>query len=82
MDFKILGVLDFWSLFKKKLFEYFWEKKNRIFFFIISEKKNRLKSIQGLGIFFRIGGPQSEQVISNGIPEEATGVLCNIKIKN
>ena len=29
------------------------------------------KSIQGLGIFFRIGGSQSEQVSLNGIPEKA-----------
>ena len=29
------------------------------------------KSIHGLGIFFRIGGPQSEQVSINSIPEEA-----------
>jgi len=29
------------------------------------------KSIQGLGIFIRIGGPWSEQVSINGISEEA-----------
>ena len=34
-------------------------------------------SMQGLGFFFRIGGPYSEQVRINGIPEEA--IVYNYK---
>ena len=39
--------------------------------FLKKKNVNIFFCVQGLGIFFRIGGPKSEQVSINGIPEEA-----------